>query len=202
MANILRILCFYLVMSNFLHAKDFGVFGHTFRIEEESLLEYLRNRLANMTNEDVVLLNEKIKQKYLKLAEKPPSITLEESKSYRIFFWDPSITVAHDILDHEGKIIVAQGSTVNPLKICPISSQLLFIDGDNPAHIDWAKTQDRQAKWVLVNGKPLELEEKENRAIYFDQFGYLTQKFGIKKVPAKVSQSKDSFKIQIEEIPV
>ena len=63
------------------------------------------------------------------------------------------------------------------------------LDGDDPAQIAWALKQDANAKLILVKGAPLELMKARQRRFYFDQSGKLTQKFGIKAVPARVRQN-------------
>ncbi|WP_375326305.1 hypothetical protein [Candidatus Tisiphia endosymbiont of Nemotelus uliginosus] len=50
-------------------------------------------------------------------------------------------------------------------------------------------------KIILIAGKPLELERMLKYKIYFDQFGTLTSKFGIKFAPAIVEQESRALKI-------
>jgi len=52
------------------------------------------------------------------------------------------------------------------------------------------------AKIILINGSPLELQKKYKLWVYFDQSGILTTKFGIKHVPATVSQEGKRLKIR------
>ena len=55
-----------------------------------------------------------------------------------------------------------------------------------------------RVKIILVNGAPLKLSNQYKRRFYFDQHGLLIKKFGIKQIPARVSQKNHS--LQIEEI--
>lgn len=193
MANILRV--FLLLMLMQLEGKDFGKHGHVYPISEDNLLEYLQTRLHTLPEDDV----QDVLRKY---CQQQVGASFEEAKEYHRYEFDPSITVFQDVLDHNGTIIIPKGALVNPLEICSLSRELLFLDGDNPLHVQWAKKTGKEAKWILVKGKPLELEEQEELPIYFDQFGFLIRKLGIQQIPAKVSQMQGSLRLTIEEIPI
>ena len=49
-----------------------------------------------------------------------------------------------------------------------------FFDGSNENHVEWAK-QHMEAKWILVKGSPLDLEDETNHDVYFDQQGNVLQ---------------------------
>ena len=52
-----------------------------------------------------------------------------------------------------------------------------------------------------MKGAPLELMKARQRRFYFDQGGKLTQKFGIKAVPARVRQSGRMLEISEIALP-
>lgn len=187
---ILVVLC----LSVTLEARDFGTYGHTYPIQEQNILEYLHERLLSTTNEELELFS----KKQIERIREPKALNLPYATSYRSFFYDPSITVKDDIKDHEGNIIVKRGTKHNPLDNCKLNNDLLFFDGTQESNILWANSI--KGIWILIKGKPIDLEEQERRSVYFDQFGYLTSKFGIKKIPAKVSQ--DGKLLKIEEFPL
>jgi conjugal transfer pilus assembly protein TraW len=202
MANIVMIISF-LILSGFsLYAKDFGTIGHTFSIKEEDLLDYIKNKLISVQNNELDLLENKFKQHYINMTNQPPVLKIEEAHEYRIYYFDPTIVASKNIYDHHGNLIIEKGSQVNPLTIVSMGEDLLFIDGTNKAHLCWAQQYHPSAKWVLVKGKPLELEENLKRPIYFDQFGFLTHKLNIQHIPARLTQEKSTFKLKIEEIPI
>ena len=67
------------------------------------------------------------------------------------------------------------------------------------SQVNWSMTQNAErVKIILVNGAPLKLSNQYKRRFYFDQHGLLIKKFGIKQIPARVSQKNHS--LQIEEI--
>jgi conjugal transfer pilus assembly protein TraW len=191
----------YLELSlHLIQAEDHGVRGHLFSIQEQDLLEYLKHKLSALSAKDTQLFEEKIQQQYLNMAKEPKGIEIGESKEQRIYYFDPCITASKDIYDHQGSVIVSKGSRFNPLSVGSLPQDLLFIDGSNEFHVKWAKEQGASTRWITVKGKPLELEEQEERPIYFDQFGFLTTKLDIKNIPAKVTQENNQLKI--EEIPL
>lgn len=201
MAYFLTCVCVFALLMGPLSAKDLGLHGSHFSIEEEDFLQHIQHKLSALSSEQKMYLEKQLKDHYIALAEEPPAVEgLREASAYRTYTVDPSITVAADITDHEGRIIVPQGTVLNPLTLCGLTEELLFLDGDQPSHLEWARQQSPTAKWILVKGKPLALEHTENRKIYFDQFGLLSRKFRLLHIPAKVSQ--DGMRLKVEEIPI
>ena len=142
-----------------------------------------------------------VRDQYVSRFNNPCSVEgLKEAKVYRSFYIDPTICTDQEIKDHEGHVIVSKGTCINPLESVFHLDALLFFDGSNPRHLEWARNQNQLVKWVLTKGKPMEVEEKESHPVYFDQFGVLVKKFGIKHLPARVS--KDGLKLKIEEFPI
>ena len=155
---------------------DFGIRGHTFKVEEQSEMF--------QSAKPVELDGNKIARE----VESPKPIDgITEATQNRSFTFKPIYTAHEDIKDGKGKIIVKKGTTVNPLDKVKPSSDLVFIEGTNKEHVKWATTLEAPCKWVLVNGNPLELEKQHDRPVYFDQQGLYTKKLGIKRVPAIVS---------------
>ena len=183
-----------------LDARDLGVCGHLFPIEEQDMLEMLRTKMRSLSQEELMIVQKKVQQHYLSCIRSPREIGLKEAKTYRRYDMDPTLCAQQEIKDHMGNVIVPIGKCINPLEMNLSLNDLLFFDGSNSQQIEWAKTENPQAKWILIKGKPLDLEEQEQRPVYFDQSGVLTGKFGIQHVPAKIS--KEGLKLKIEEIPI
>jgi conjugal transfer pilus assembly protein TraW len=188
-------------MMNTLEAKDLGIYGHVFPIEEEDLLKVFKDKVNELSKEELETVRNKVKSHYCSQFQNPQPIQgLKDATVYRVFYVDPTICSDRDIRGHEGKVVVPKGKCINPLETVVHLDALLFFDASNPQHVEWAKTQNQLVKWVLVKGKPFELEEKENHPVYFDQFGTLVKKFGITYLPAKVSQ--EGLQLKIEEFPL
>lgn len=178
-------------------AKDLGSYGQTFPIMEKSLLQYLKERLQSLSENDLINMQKYIQKQYVQKITHPIPVKLSEAKIYRQFHYDPTICSFNEIKNRKGEVIVPIGKCYNPLENVTLSEELLFFDGTNPKHMNWAK--QNQGKWILTKGAPIEIENSEKKAVYFDQMGKITSQFGIKCIPAKVSQ--DGLRLKIEEIP-
>ena len=180
--------------------KDLGFQGHVFQIEEENILEMIVSKSSSLSQEDLLSLQNAIQNKIIRSCKESKSLShLTNADRKRVFYFDPTICMNQDIQDHEGSVLIKKGTCINPLTIVTLEQTLIFFDATQESHLKWAKSQ-MEAKWVLVKGKPLEIEELENRPVFFDQFGHLTKKLGILHVPAKVTQV--GLRLRIEEAPV
>lgn len=176
--------------------KDFGSMGQVFQIEEESILDFMKR---NVPQQEMNQMSLEIKKILLEKAKNPlPVKGIQNAKKYRSFILDLSIKVDKDIKDKKGALIAKAGAKVNPLEKVELDSGLLFLDGNDEEQISWARQQQGNFKWILVRGKPTEVEEKENRPIYFDQGGHYTILFQIENIPAKVTQ--EGHFLHVEEL--
>lgn len=175
-----------------LFSKDFGICGNTLPVREENLKEVMAKKASKLPQSIQKILKDKAKH--------PRSISLKEATQERRFSYVPRCVAPETIKDLDGEVIIEKGASVNPLDTLVPPEGLLFFDGDNPLHIAWAKDQKGSFDWVLTKGNPLEIEEKENRLVYFDQGGKLVLEFGIEAIPAKIIPIPG--KLLIEEIPI
>ncbi|MGO4863318.1 hypothetical protein ACTP2L_07030, partial [Campylobacter jejuni] len=92
------------------------------------------------------------------------------------------------------------GQTVNPLDFVTMRQSLVFVDGDDPAQMDWAtgRYSDANAKIIMVNGSPIDAMTTRQRRFYFDQEGRLTGKLGVRHTPAIAQQ--DGRVVKLSEI--
>ena len=198
-----------LLLLNNLQAKDFGVEGKTFSIQEEDAVVMFERKARDFVQTSKWEL---FKQKFIKRVKKrinrPVSVAgITKAAQTRIFYYDPSITVPYDLKDQLGNVFQRAGTTVNPLQISPFKEHMIFIDGDDDSQVAWLKEiylsdskRKQMAKVVLVNGSPFELMELLSHKIYFDQQGLITKKLRIKHVPAVVYQEGD--RLQITEFNI
>lgn len=194
-----------------LNAKDFGVMGETFLIQEESLLVVIQRKLnALLAAGKLEDIQNEIKKRIQHTLFNPkPVLNIGHTQCDAIHLYDPSITVKSDLKDGHGTIFHHKGEIINPLKTLKMTKPLLFIDGDESTHIEWAKKklqQNKQSKVILVKGKPFDIKIENmdptigrfEHPIYFDQEGILAKKLNIKNVPAIVSQKGDLLEIKEE----
>jgi len=177
---------------------NLGTHGSSFPIEEIDLLTLIRERAEAWVEQEP---DRRIQAAIHNLKEPKAIDGLSLAQEYRFFDYDPSITLAQDIVDADGKVLFLKGTRVNPLDIVSLNKTLLFFDGSDEGQVEWARAEGDKTAWILVKGKPLDLEEEEERPVYFDQHGVLISKLHISHIPAKVSQNGVSL-LKIEEIPV
>ncbi|MEO1565304.1 MAG: type-F conjugative transfer system protein TraW [Pseudomonadota bacterium] len=195
-----------LVLSFSWHARaeHLGTYGETFEISEEDLLSQIKRRLTEMRGSGELdrLEREFADRAKAKIKRPVPVVGVSHTMEPRSWSYDPSWTAPEDIRDTEGRLVIAAGQTVNPLDAVRMRTPLLLIDGDEPPHVEWALRQSEISPWgvkiILVNGAPFELEKTIQQPVFFDQEGLITTKFGIRNVPAKISQSGRL--LQVEEV--
>lgn len=186
--------------------RDLGTYGETFVIAEQNLLEHIQEKLKDLEQKGLLEKHQQTIQEKVKetLTHPKPVEGSAHTKNPRTFTNDPSIVVPQDLKDHLGKVFYKKGTRVNPLTFKSLTRPLLFIDGDEKAHLKWVMKQlnhTPNAKIILVKGNPFELMKTFLEAdIFYDQGGALVRKLGIQQVPAVVRQSGTLLEIA-EEVP-
>ena len=173
-------------------ARDYGQQGAIWPIVEPDLLAQIHARLTRLEKTgETARLNQELKRRTIARVNRPePVAGVGAASATRSWRFDPTITVERNIADDKGRVIIAAGTRVNPLDTVPLRAPLVFLDGDDPVQLAWAARRfgESKAKLVLVRGAPLELMKARQRRFYFDQGGKLTERFGIRAVPARVRQ--------------
>lgn len=181
-------------------ARDLGVHGSTFEVKEEGFLGLIQRRLKQV---DI----EKEQRKMLDIAktrvEEPVRIAnIKRTEKAQSFTYDPSYVTEGDIFMPNGMLLYPAGTSVNPLDHITLDTKLIFIDGKDPLQIAWFKEREsslsasKQDKLILIAGRPLDLQKRLGREVYFDQAGILTTKFNIEQVPAIVEQEGKILRIR------
>lgn len=193
--------CFF-ALSSPLPAKDHGVHGATVAITERSLLEVIQTKLQHLSaTGQLETLQKDIQKKVSEKAQNPTRAKgIHKTTTPRRSYFDPTLTVDHDLKDHRGNLIHPKGTRINPLETLSWGEPLVFLDGEDESQVTWVLKHHPKAKFVLISGKPLELSKQHQKRFYFDQGGALIKKFKIQQVPARVSQ--DGKRLLIEEIEI
>ena len=185
-------------------AKDFGIMGQVFEIKEQNLLEYIKQKLNLLkASGELELKQNEMKEKVRNYVNRPYRVKgIVTTTEPREYYYDPTYTVVNDIKDQDGRVFIEAGRQVNPLEMMPLSYKMLFIDGDDEAQVKWGleNAKKDKVKIILVNGAIIDLMKANKVRFYFDQQGVLSEKFGIKQVPASVEQ-KD-LQLLIKELVV
>jgi len=200
-----RLLFIILLASGTAHATvyDLGVVGQTYEIAEPDMLQGFYNKLQKAETEGKIAeVKTQMKKRFIGHANRPKGITLLRTETHRVRYYDPSIVLSQDIVDHEGNVLWPAGTSVNPLEYISMSQQWLFFNGDDPEQATWARDYlqryPNRVKPILIQGAVLELSKAWDTRLYFDQHGSYVEKFGIKAVPAVISQ--EGKKLRIDEI--
>lgn len=180
--------------------EDFGTHGHLFDIKEVSLLAEIMGKLKEaQDNGKLKELNEqfiaRVKEKVLRPVVVAGIKNADKSRSWT---YDPTYVQLEDIRDNKGRVLIAAGTTINPLDKLQWGKKVILIDGDNSGQVSWAKSQDGII--TLVRGAPLIAAKELNRRVYFDQGGYLCKRFRIEAVPAIIEQDGRLLRITEEAI--
>ncbi|HVA41382.1 MAG TPA: type-F conjugative transfer system protein TraW [Candidatus Binataceae bacterium] len=185
-------------------AQDLGVIGPVYPIAEPSLLEVILSKLRHAEATGVLARLQRDTQAKVKrgIEQPAPIARITKTTKARSFYYDPSIVVPYAIADADGKVIVAPGTKVNPLDTVSLSKALLFIDARDAAQVGRARgildERGGKVKVILTGGSYLDLMRRWKRPVFFDQQGTLTDKLGIRHVPALVSQ--EGKRLRIDEI--
>ena len=183
-------------------AKDLGVLGETWRIEEPDLLAQVETALTELERSgELARLNDAARVRARERLEAPPAVAgIAPATAPRTWLFDPAITVTEDILGPNGVVIAAAGTRIEPLAHRPLTQRLLFIDGTRPAEVEWALAQATPTRIVLLAGRPFDLARTHGRAFYFDQAGTLAERFGLSATPSRIRQ--EGLKLRITEFPL
>lgn len=185
-------------------AQDLGVIGPVYPIAEPSLLEVIVAKLRNAEASGVLGQLQRDAQTRTKRGiEQPESIaTVSRTTKPRTHYYDPSLVVPYAITDADGRIIIAPGTTVNPLDTVSLSKHLLFFDARDTDQVKRARVlldqHSGRVKLILTGGSYLDLMKRWKLPVFYDQQGLLTTKLRIQHVPALVYQ--EGKRLRIDEI--
>ena len=203
------ICCFF--CAPIIHAETVGVYGSVYPIGEEDLLAFIQKRLLQLEKNGSFdqLQTQFTVQVERHILRPPPVDWLTTTQTTRVFSYDPTLVVTRDIPDSRGQVIIAKGTTVNPLESFTLHEILLFLDADDQRQLKWAQNAFNQitqvfpnylVKYILVRGDIQKSSQTISHNVYFDQEGLLSKKFGLQHIPAMIWQTGRV--LTIEEISI
>lgn len=180
-----------LLISRFSYSANLGVIGTTFPVAELSLMKFIES------NQDVI--QKEWKSKVSEHTNRPKPLNLKRTNRTYTHFYKPVIVLQNDLLDEKGEVLWPKGTRVNALdNMSSYAPHWILFNADDNAQILFAKRMlknYKKAKVILTGGAIDKAESELLSPIYFDQGGRITDKLGIKHVPAFVERFKDSLKI-------
>ena len=191
-------------LASVVRASDYGQMGETFPIIEEDLLAVIETKLKTLeANGGIARLQEQMREQAVRSVRRPKPVDgLSAAISRREWLHDPSAVTDDDVVDQKGNVVIAAGTRVNPLDYVQLRQQLVFVNGDRKAEVDWAvgNYTAAGAKIIFVAGSPFDSMKPYQRRFYFDQGGSLSAKLVIQHTPAVVSAEGRNLKVV--EVPV
>ena len=102
-------------------AKDLGVLGETWPIEEPDLLVQVETELNELERSgELARLNDEARIRARERLEAPPAVPgIVPARASRTWLFDPAITVQENILGPDGAVIAAAGTRIEPLAPAP-----------------------------------------------------------------------------------
>lgn len=195
-----------LISITWAHATDLGVIGPTYEISEPHLLKMIEQRLREKERTgELQRLEEEAKARGVEAVTNPqPVASVRTTQTARTFYVDPSFTLDRNIHDAQGRLLFPAGTRKNPLEIVSLSKHLLFFDARDRRQVSRARellaTYQGRVKPILTGGSYLDLMKSWRIPVYYDQQGLLTRRFGIRQVPALVSQ--EGQRLRIDELEI
>jgi len=186
--------------------SDLGVIGPTYAISEPHLLEDIQHKLrAKERSGELQRLMEDARRRGITTVRNPPPVEgLQATRQARSFHVDPSFVLERNLTDAQGRLLFAAGTRKNPLEVVSLSKRLLFFDARDGRQVAQAREliarYDGKVKPILTGGSYLDLMNAWRVPVYYDQQGTLTRRFGIRQVPALVSQ--EGMRLRIDEVLV
>jgi len=204
-AGLRRIVCWaVLTVCCSAQAEDLGQVGRSWPMAEHDMAEALIARLREKERSgELAKLHEGMRERAQATARAPRSLGLPRVVKTRRFLFDPSVTVPYDLSDAEGRAFHKAGTSVNPLDHMTLTKRIVFVDAADSMQLDWLRKQlaaPGAIKLVLTGGSPETVSKQLHRSAWFDQDGSLVKTFGIKAVPAVVSQDGRLLRV-VEERP-
>ena len=183
-------------------AKDLGVWGEVWPIEESDVLVQVETTLKDLdVSGELARMNEEARARAKERLESPPPVPdIVPATEPRSWLYDPAIIVAEDVVGPGGTLIAPAGTRIEPLELRPMTWTLLFIDGTRDVEVEWALAQVAPTRIILLSGRPFDLARQHGRAFYFDQGGTLTERFGLEASPVRIRQ--EDLQLRITEIPL
>ncbi len=188
-------------------AADIGQLGPTYPISEPHLLRTIEQRLrAKESSGELQRLIADAQQRGRRAVMEPPPIAgLQATATPRTFYFDPAIVLDRNLLDASGRLLFPAGTRANPLSVVSLSRGLLFFDARDRHQVAHARkliaARPGGLKPILTGGSYLDLMKSWRSPVYYDQQGVLVRRFGIRQVPALVSQEGQRLRIDEVRVP-
>lgn len=183
-------------------AGNLGTYGATYPVKEKSTIEAIQEKFQSMMDSGEWDKHAQVyTEKTVEGIRNPLSKDLPHVITNNTRYFDPTVEIIEDIPLPDGRFLARKGDKINPLDQLGLSKDVVFFDATDNRQVDWAvglRKVNPHTILIATKGQWLKVMEDHDVRIYFDQGGYLTDRFDIQRVPSKVSQ--ENRKLKIEEV--
>lgn len=182
-------------------AEDLGVKNKTYapgRDAREQMKDQIREKQRSGQLDQFWL---DYRNKTIDAIKNPAPLGVPTSTAYRMQLHNLRFVMPQDYRDEQGRIVAPKGKVIEPLKIQPLVSGLIFIDGRDQSQVDYAIRAGRaeRLKIVLTAGSPYALRLKYKDA---DWNGSKTIPFYFDQRAMIINQLKNLYQIDVSSVPV
>ncbi|TNH04045.1 type-F conjugative transfer system protein TraW [Testudinibacter sp. TR-2022] len=186
-------------------AKNLGVAGQVWAIQENNLLSVIDERLKEQFDgKSQAEVQAEVQKRVEENALRPEPVLLPAVKMASERLFDPSYILDRDLADHNGVVFAKKGTVVNPFDITDFNQTLIFIDADNEEQVEWIKQflVAGRKKIILTKGNIHDADVAIGEQTFFDQGGFLVKRFQIAAVPTVIDQAPEKKVLRIREVLV
>lgn len=194
-------------------AEDLGTRGPTVPIDRDAR-QQLKDRIREKEeNGDLARFWKDYQVRVVEAIRHPAPLGVPSDTRFRTELHALRFVLPQDYRDQTGTIVARRGTVIEPLKIQPLSTGLMFIDGRDEAQVQYALAAGRRErlKIVLTAGSPYDLRVRFRNVMwngsptvpfYFDQRKLIINQLqrlygiGLRSVPAKLTQQGSQLRIE------
>jgi conjugal transfer pilus assembly protein TraW len=186
-------------------AEDLGIKGQVYEPDRDARDQMKDQIRAKQRSGELDKFWRNYRDKTVSAIKNPAPLGIKSSYGFKTEIRDLKFTFQKDVRDEKNNVVVRAGTTIEPLKIQPLVTGLIFIDGRDQRQVDYAIARGRREplKIVLTAGSPFDLRVKYQDEIwrgsktipfYFDQrkmiINTLQRNYGVdvNTVPVMLSQ--------------
>lgn len=194
-------------------AENLGSRGPTMPVDRDAR-EQMKDRIRQKeASGELARFWDDYRTKVIDAVKHPAPLGVPTDTRVRVEMHQLRFVMPQDYRDETGRVVVRRGTVIEPLKIQPLKTGLIFIDGRDEAQVQYALAAGKREplKIVLTAGSPYDLRVRFRNVawngtptvpFYFDQrkliINQLQRLYGIqlRSVPAKLTQQGSQLQIE------
>ncbi len=183
------------------YAEDLGIKAQTYPLDRDAREVFKDIVRQKQRTGELDQFWQNYQAKTIASIKQPAPLGIKSDYTVRQELRDLRFVMARDMHNEKGQRLVKAGTVVEPLKIQPLVSGLIFIDGRDPQQVDYAIAQGRKQplKIVLTAGSPYDLRVQYQG---HDWWGGKTIPFYFDQRKMIISTLKRLYGIDVNAVPV